>query len=164
MSFYLNKYPSPIGEIFALCDGEAVLRLWFGGQRYVKPLPTDIKYETCEAYFKCAEWLDLYFAGKEPSFLPKIKPEGSLFQKAVWGILQRIPYGQTTTYGRIAKEVELVLGKSACAQAVGGAVGRNPIAIIIPCHRVVGADGGLVGYAGGLDKKVGLLRIEHAAK
>ena len=105
-------------------------------------------------------WLDLYFAGKEPHFMPALSPDGTAFQQAVWEILRTIPYGETTTYGAIAKRLEKNTGKRMSAQAVGGAVGRNPISILIPCHRVIGADGGLTGYAGGLDKKEYLLGLE----
>ena len=105
-------------------------------------------------------WLDLYFAGKEPDFSPALNPTGTTFQMLVWAILQTIPYGGTTTYGAIAKRLEKSTGKRMSAQAVGGAVGRNPISILIPCHRVIGADGSLTGYAGGLNKKEYLLRTE----
>lgn len=105
-------------------------------------------------------WLDLYFAGKEPDFSPALNPTGTAFQMSVWAILQTIPFGETTTYGAIARRLEEETKKRMSAQAVGGAVGRNPISILIPCHRVIGADGSLTGYAGGLDKKEYLLRTE----
>ena len=105
-------------------------------------------------------WLDLYFAGKEPDFSPALNPTGTAFQMSVWAILQTIPFGETTTYGAIARRLEEQTKKRMSAQAVGGAVGRNPISIIVPCHRVIGADGSLTGYAGGLDKKEYLLRTE----
>ena len=109
------------------------------------------------------EWLDLYFAGKEPGFLPKLAPEGSEFRKMVWEILLKIPYGKTMTYGEIGDEVAKRTGKrTMSAQAVGGAVGHNPISVLIPCHRVVGTNGSLTGYAGGIERKVALLKLEGA--
>ena len=109
-------------------------------------------------------WLDLYFGGQKPDFLPPLHPEGTAFQKSVWDILLEIPYGKTISYGEIAGHIALKQGISRMsAQAVGGAVGRNPISIIIPCHRVVGADVSLTGYAGGLDRKIKLLELEHSA-
>ena len=114
-----------------------------------KPLPV---------FDEAVKWLDLYFGGVIPDFTPKRSPRGTGFQRRVWDVLLTIPYGQTVSYGEIA-------GKLGCrsAQAVGGAVGRNPISLIIPCHRVLGADGGLTGYAGGVDKKRSLLELERAA-
>ena len=107
-------------------------------------------------------WLDIYFTGKEPDFMPPLHPIGSAFRRSVWDILLRIPYGQTTTYGEIARQLAEKQGRPRiAAQAVGGAVGHNKISIIIPCHRVVGTNGSLTGYAGGIDKKVKLLEWEH---
>lgn len=106
-------------------------------------------------------WLDVYFGGQEPDFTPPLHPAGSAFQQEVWGLLRRIPCGQTTTYGALAKRLAAERGLSRMsAQAVGGAVGHNVISIIIPCHRVVGTNGSLTGYAGGIDKKAALLRLE----
>ena len=108
-------------------------------------------------------WLDIYFSGNEPDFTPKLNPRGSPFRKTVWDIMLKIPYGKTTTYGQIAQQIAKQKGiKDMSAQAVGGAVGHNPISIIIPCHRVIGANGNLTGYAGGLDKKCYLLKLEKA--
>ena len=108
-------------------------------------------------------WLDVYFSGQEPDFLPPLHPHGSEFQLAVWELLLQIPYGQTTTYGALARQLAARRGLSRMsAQAVGGAVGHNPISLLIPCHRVVGTNGSLTGYAGGLDKKIRLLELEHA--
>ena len=107
-------------------------------------------------------WLDIYFTGREPDFLPPLHPAGSLFQQAVWALLLQIPYGQTVTYGQLAARLAAERGLARMsAQAVGGAVGRNRISLIIPCHRVLGADGSLTGYAGGLDRKAKLLACEH---
>ena len=107
-------------------------------------------------------WLDVYFSGRKPDFTPPTAPAGTAFQQSVWEILRTIPYGETTTYGAIARRIEQNTGCRMSAQAVGGAVGRNPISILIPCHRVIGADGSLTGYAGGLDKKERLLQWEGA--
>ena len=104
-------------------------------------------------------WLDLYFSGREPGFTPALNPAGSAFRRAVWEILLKIPYGKTTTYGQIAREIAAARGLAKMsAQAVGGAVGHNEISIIIPCHRVVGTHGSLTGYAGGIDRKIKLLQ------
>ena len=111
---------------------------------------------------EAARWLDLYFAGYVPDFTPPLHPAGSAFRKSVWDILLTIPYGQTLTYGDIARQLAAQQGGRVSAQAVGGAVGHNPISLIIPCHRVVGTNGSLTGYAGGLEKKVQLLELEHA--
>ena len=109
------------------------------------------------------EWLDIYFSGKAPDFTPPLAIEGaSPFRRRVWEILLQIPFGGTLTYGQIAARIQRETGKRVSAQAVGGAVGHNPISIIIPCHRVVGSDGSLTGYAGGLDKKLALLKLEGA--
>ena len=108
-------------------------------------------------------WLDIYFTAKEPDFLPPLHPTGSEFRKAVWEILLQLPYGQTTTYGEIARQLAKKQGLARMsAQAVGGAVGHNEISIIIPCHRVVGTNGSLTGYAGGIHKKEQLLELERA--
>ena len=108
------------------------------------------------------EWLDLYFAGKDPEFLPPLAPDGSEFRKEVWKLLLTIPYGKTMTYGEIGRKIAEMTGKKhMSAQTVGGAVGHNPISILIPCHRVVGTNGSLTGYAGGIEKKIGLLKLEQ---
>ena len=112
---------------------------------------------------RARRWLDLYFAGREPGFLPPLHPAGSTFQQAVWALLLQIPYGQTVTYGELARQLAEKQGRPRMsAQAVGGAVGHNKISIIIPCHRVVGTGGSLTGYAGGIDRKVKLLALEQA--
>ena len=105
-------------------------------------------------------WLDLYFGGKEPDFTPAVSLRGTPFRTAVWQILQKIPYGKTMTYGQIAEKLARETGKPVSARAVGGAVGHNPVSLIIPCHRVIGADGSLTGYAGGTERKAALLRME----
>lgn len=156
--FYKTTYNSPLGEITLCSDGTNLVGVWFNGQKYfaatVKETHTN---DTLALFTDVKNWLDRYFAGKKPeiSELP-LAPAGNEFRQAVWKILCEIPYGQTTTYGEIAKQ----LGKPKSAQAVGGAVGHNPISIIIPCHRVVGKNGSLTGYAGGIDKKIKLLKHE----
>ncbi len=160
---YTCNYTSPIGDLLLAADEVGLTGLWFEGQKYYaatllkehRPLETPILEET-------KNWLDVYFAGKEPAFTPPLHPIGSPFRQAVWKILLEIPYGQTTTYGEIARRMgEGNQTTRMSAQAVGGAVGHNPIGVIIPCHRVVGANGNLTGYAGGIDKKVALLELEH---
>ena len=148
-------YPSPLGEILLASDGGALTGLWFVGQRFFPaavPVPGDIA--VWPVFIEAARWLDLYFAGARPDFPPALAPEGTPFQRSVWALLGAIPYGATATYGELAAR----LGSS--ARAVGGAVGRNPISLLIPCHRVLGAKGSLTGYAGGLDRKARLLALE----
>jgi len=156
---YTAHYTSPLGGITLASDGMALTGLYFDGERDFPDLSAAHKKDL-PVFGEVMRWLDLYFAGKEPDFMPPLAPVGTTFQQAVWEILKTIPYGGTTTYGAIAKRLEKVTGKRMSAQAVGGAVGRNPISLLIPCHRVIGADGSLTGYAGGLDKKEYLLRTE----
>ena len=160
---YTCKYHSPLGDILLAADEVGLTGLWFEGQKYfANTLPgVHIRQET-ELLTEAKKWLDVYFAGEEPKFMPPLHPEGSAFRQAVWRILSQIPYGQTVTYGEIARK--LAKGKNTSrvsAQAVGGAVGHNEISIIIPCHRVVGTNGSLTGYAGGIDKKISLLELER---
>ena len=156
-------YESPLGGVLLAADEIGLTGLWFDGQRYfARGLPADrVELET-PALLESKRWLDIYFSGKEPDFTPPLHPIGSAFRQSVWEILLQIPYGKTTTYGEIARQLSEKMGLSRMsAQAVGGAVGHNEISIIIPCHRVVGTNGSLTGYAGGLDKKVRLLELEH---
>lgn len=175
--YYGTYYQSPVGEIFIAGDEENIIGLWIGEQKYItSTMPDGIveinlaaAVESKETYRSAihilkegTEWLGEYFAGKRPeiSRLP-LAPAGTSFRREVWQILMEIPYGKTTTYGNIAKEIAKRTGKETMsAQAVGGAVGHNPISIIIPCHRVVGSDGSLTGYAGGIEKKIKLLKHE----
>lgn len=163
---YLSHYKSPIGKITLASDGKNITGLWLEGQKYFlasvkqKPLLDDGL-----SVFKAAKtWLDEYFAGKNPSpAIVPLAPEGTVFRKKVWEVLLQIPYGTTISYGELAKRLSLRNGGGkTSARAVGGAVGHNPISIIIPCHRVIGADGGLTGYAGGTQKKIRLLKLEGA--
>lgn len=148
-------YESPVGRLILGVREEKLVGLWMEGQKYFGSGLTLTPGDS-DALRQAEQWLDRYFAGQrpDPRELP-LQPEGTEFRQAVWAALLRVPYGQTVTYGDIAREI----GRG-CGQAVGGAVGHNPIGIIIPCHRVVGADGGLTGYAGGLDRKRWLLEFE----
>ena len=160
---YTMYYPSPLGRMLLAADGEGLVGAWFEGQKYYgSALEDDIWQEKNDILRRAEQWLDLYFSGTEPDFTPAIHLTGSDFRKQVWKLLLEIPYGQTRTYGDIAEQIAAENGrKSMSAQAVGGAVGHNPVSIIIPCHRVVGAKGSLTGYAGGLDRKAKLLEWEH---
>ena len=155
-------YQSPLGGITISSDGSALTGLWFDGQKYfASTLSADYKTKDLPVFTEAKRWLDIYFSGREPDFTPPLSLNGSAFRMAVWQILQSIPYGQTITYGHIARQLAAQQGKTKMsAQAVGGAVGHNPISIIVPCHRVVGVGGSLTGYAGGIDKKVQLLELE----
>lgn len=160
---YITQYTSPIGELTLSSNADKLTGIWFEGQKYYGSTlePAFMEFET-PAHVETKRWLDSYFRGEIPDFTPPLHLEGSPFRIEVWNILLTIPYGNTMTYGDIALRVAKRLGKDRMSpQAVGGAVGHNPIGIIVPCHRVVGSNGSLTGYAGGLDKKVKLLTIEH---
>lgn len=161
---YTSVYSSELGDILLAADEIGLTGLWFFGQSYfADTLPTEQIAQETPIMTQAREWLDEYFSGKEPDFTPTLHPIGSPFRQAVWKLLLQIPYGQTTTYGEIARQLEKLQNRPhMSAQAVGGAVGHNGISIIIPCHRVVGTKGSLTGYAGGLDKKMALLELEHA--
>ncbi|MCM1023019.1 MAG: methylated-DNA--[protein]-cysteine S-methyltransferase [Prevotella sp.] len=161
---YTYHYKSPIGGITLSSRGGELTGLWFDGQKYFGgTLSEECREKPLPVFDETARWLDIYFSGKAPDFTPPLKMETTAFRKSVWEILLKIPFGQTVTYGEIASEVAKRRGLSKMsAQAVGGAVGHNSISLIIPCHRVVGADGSLTGYAGGIDKKVKLLTLEKA--
>ena len=162
--FYLAYYDAPVGRLLLAEQNGALAGLWIEGQKYfARSLKDEETEEKDTAVLKQTKaWLDRYFKGEKPqvSELP-LAPVGSEFQKVVWKLLCEIPYGEVTTYGAIAKKVAALRGiDHMSAQATGGAVGRNPISIIIPCHRLVGANGSLTGYAGGIEKKIWLLRHE----
>ena len=161
---YTCHYASPLGGILLAADGIGLTGLWFDGQKYfARDLPAEHTEQQTPILTEAMRWLDIYFTGREPDFLPPLHPIGSPFRQSVWDILRKIPYGQTTTYGEIARQLAKQQGlPKMSAQAVGGAVGHNEISIIIPCHRVVGTNGSLTGYAGGLDKKIALLELEKA--
>lgn len=160
---FLQHYNSPLGGILLAADEIGLTGLWFDGQKYfARDLPAEHVEQNTPVLSEAKRWLDIYFTGREPDFTPPLHPIGSVFRQSVWEILLQIPYGQTTTYGEIARQLAAKLGlPRMSAQAVGGAVGHNEISIIIPCHRVVGTNGSLTGYAGGIDKKVKLLELEH---
>lgn len=159
---YITHYQSSLGGITISSDGTALTGLWFDGQKYfASTLGADYTEKNLPVFAEAKHWLDIYFSGRKPDFTPPLSLNGSAFRMAVWQILQSIPYGQTITYGDIAKQLAAQHGKAKMsAQAVGGAVGHNPISIIVPCHRVVGTGDSLTGYAGGIDKKVQLLELE----
>ena len=161
---YTYSYSSPLGGITLASDGTALTGLWFDGQKYfAATLPQAHTEKPLPVFDQTARWLDLYFSGQAPDFTPPLALSGTPFRQAVAKIMLTIPYGQTITYGQIATRMARQQGvKAMSAQAVGGAVGHNPISIIIPCHRVVGSGGSLTGYAGGIDKKIQLLRLEGA--
>ncbi len=163
---YVNRYQSPIGKILLAADDTGLTGLWFEGQKYFG-LYLDKEHEERElpVFEQAKQWLDVYFSGREPDFKVPLHFIGTDFQKEVWEILYSIPYGQTTTYGEIAKQLAAKRGlEHMSAQAVGGAVSHNEISILVPCHRVVGTNGSLTGYAGGIDKKIALLKLEGALK
>ena len=160
---YVCEYVSPIGLLHLVSDGEALIELWIEGQKYaVKSGPDGVRKADLPVFECTRQWLDQYFDGQIPLDPPPIRLIGTPFQQLVWRILQQIPYGKTVTYGDVARRIATVRGVlTLSAQAVGGAVGRNPVSIIIPCHRVIGKDGSLHGYAGGLDRKTWLLQHEE---
>ena len=158
---YLHICSSPLGEITLSGDGEALTGLWFQGQKYFgSTLSGEETGKSLPLFDRTEEWLDIYFSGREPGFLPPLRPRGTPFRQRVWQLLQEIPYGQTVTYGDLACRLAGETGKPASPRAVGGAVGRNPISLLIPCHRVLGAEGSLTGYAGGMERKLRLLELE----
>jgi len=156
---YTSRYPSPLGEILLSADDGGLTGLWFDGQKYfASTLSSEHGEKETEAIALAKEWLDEYFQGRVPQKTPPLSLIGTDFRKSVWQFLLTIPYGTTVTYGTIAKALSKEIRVS--PRAVGGAVGHNPISLIIPCHRVIGADGSLTGYAGGIDRKIALLRLE----
>ena len=159
-----SMYKSPLGELLIIADEQGLAGVWFiKDSKYFDADEAErIEEKETKIIKDTKKWLNIYFDGEEPEFVPDIHLDGSAFQKSVWEKLLEIPYGVTTTYGEIAKELERELGDKVSAQAVGGAVGHNPISIIVPCHRVIGSDGDLTGYAGGLKRKKALLQLEGA--
>ena len=161
---YTQHYDSPLGGITLTSDGEALVGLWFDGRgRYWDGLGDEATERDLPVFAEARRWLDIYFSGREPGFVPQLRLKETPFRKAVWEILLTIPYGETVTYGEVAARIARQQGvRRMSAQAVGGAVGHNPVPLIVPCHRVVGAGGNLTGYGCGLDIKAGLLRLEGA--
>lgn len=159
---YIHYYDSPLGKIMLAADGQALTGLWFEGQKYFAAL-LDREHEPKElpVFEQADQWLDLFFSGKAPDFTPPLTLKGTVFQKEVWEAMLAIPFGQTSTYTKIAERIAKQKGRaSMSARAVGNAVAHNPISLIIPCHRVIGANGSLTGYAGGLARKERLLALE----
>ena len=163
---YFRRYASPLGGVTLASDGQALCGLRFDGQAHSFPAPApgaEREEKDLPVFEETGRWLDVYFSGREPGFTPPLAPGGTPFQRAVWELLLTVPYGQTVAYGALAARLAAQLGLARMsAQAVGGAAGRNPISLIIPCHRVVGSDGSLRGYAGGLWRKRALLALEGA--
>ena len=160
---YIHRYDSPLGGITAASDGTALTGLWFDGQRhFAETLAGGYAEKDLPVFEEADRWLDLYFSGRIPDFTPPLELKGSAFRKAVWAFLLTVPYGKTVTYGQIASRIAGSAGAGrTSARAVGGAVGHNPVSLIVPCHRVIGSDGSLTGYAGGIDRKKHLLRMEQ---
>ena len=161
---YVYHYQSPLGGITLTSDGAALVGLWFDKQRFfADSVVQDHEEKSLPVFEQADRWLDLYFSGCDPGFAPPVTLRTTEFRQAVCRIMLTIPYGRTMTYGRIAEIVARQRGvPRMSAQAVGGAVGHNPVSLIIPCHRVIGAGSALVGYGGGLDRKAALLELEHA--
>ena len=150
--------PSPVGPLTLVSDGAALTGLWTEKNA---PVPGEIA--ELPVFELTEKWLDVYFSGREPDFTPPLRMEGTPFRLRVWELLREIPYGSLTSYGAIAEKLRAA-GIKASPRAVGGAVGANPVSIIVPCHRVIGSDGSLTGYAGGLETKKALLRLEGSYK
>ncbi|MDR0717369.1 MAG: methylated-DNA--[protein]-cysteine S-methyltransferase [Azoarcus sp.] len=163
---YVHQLNTPLGPATASAEDDALTGFWFVGQKYYPAKTGNWLQKPGHFIFRRLEtWLERYFTGCNPLAEITLDPPGTLFQKKVWAFLLQIPYGRLVTYGEIAREFAAREGlASMSAQAVGGAVGRNPISLLIPCHRVVGANGGLIGYAGGTGKKAALLRLEGALR
>ncbi|WP_405294028.1 methylated-DNA--[protein]-cysteine S-methyltransferase [Methanobrevibacter sp.] len=155
--YFSTDYSSPIGDMLIASDGEAICGVWFYGQKHFSStVGKTVKNDDLAIFKKAKTFFDDYFEAKNPKIDFRLRPEGSEFRRKVWKILSEIPYGKTMTYGEIASGISPRMS----AQAVGGAVGNNPISILIPCHRVLGAGGKLTGYAAGIDKKIELLKLE----
>lgn len=153
---YIQYYDSPLGKMLLAADEIGLIGVWFEHQKYyANGLEEPVEKET-ETLKETKKWLDLYFSGQQPNYLPPLHMIGTKFQKKVWSILLQISYGKTMTYKEIANQ----FSKTMSAQAIGGAVGHNKISILIPCHRVVGTNGSLTGYAGGIERKEKLLKLE----
>lgn len=159
---YMSRYESPLGNITLVADETGLIGLWFIGQKnYMYNINSEVRSEDNSILIEAKEWLDAYFEGNNPNKKLPLHFKGTDFQKEVWKILYTIPYGKTITYGEIAKMIAKKREiKRMSSQAVGGAISHNPIAIIVPCHRVIGSDGRLTGYAGGIDIKKKLLELE----
>lgn len=163
---YTSTYQSPLGSILLAADETGLTGLWFTGQKYfAASLDPENQERKIPVLAKAGHWLDIYFSGRKPEFQVPLHITGTKFQQKVWKLLCGIPYGETVTYGELARliAVQDKTGRIS-AQAVGGAVGRNPVCVIVPCHRVIGSDGSLTGYAGGVERKAALLRMESESR
>lgn len=159
---YISKYKSPLGDVVLAADETGLTGIYFECQKGFEFCLREGRERQLPIFDETKEWLNIYFSGKEPRFKPPLHFTGTAFQNEVWGILCSIEYGKTVTYGEIARKISERRGiKRMSAQAVGGAVGKNKISIIVPCHRVIGTNGGIVGYSGGIDKKIALLELER---
>lgn len=160
---YTHHFLSPLGEMLMAGDDKGLSGLWFCGQKYFGlGLDPEHKEKALPVFNQTEQWLQIYFSGKEPDFSVPLHFSGTDFQKEVWKLLCTIPYGQTAAYDEIARRLALQKRlPHMSAQAVGGAVGHNKISILVPCHRVLGSNGSLTGYAGGLERKKYLLELEH---
>ncbi len=173
-TIYISHYASPLGGLTLASDGTVLVGLWFDGQahfgedggathRVTGQDATAGADAELPVFSETRRWLDAYFAGRRPDAEPALRLRGTPFRRRVWALLRRIPYGTTVTYGALAQKLAEEMGVSRMsARAVGNAVGRNPISLLVPCHRVVGAGGRLTGYAAGVDKKLFLLHMEGA--
>lgn len=156
-----KRLATPLGTVTVASDGTALTGLWFNDQQHFgSTLPPGTPTENLAIFDQINTWLTGYFAGQQPPVTFPVRPTGTHLREAVWAVLRTIPYGEVRTYGELAKAVTPVIGHNPGARAVGNAVGHNPISLVIPCHRVIGRTGELVGYAGGLDRKKTLLRLE----
>lgn len=158
---YLDRFDSPLGEIMVASDGEAIIGLWLDGQQHFAASLGEAE-PRCDlpVLQQARAWLAHYFEGSDPGMLPPTRPRGTAFRQMVWNQLATIPYGRLVTYGELGRRIEKETGRRTSARAIGGAVGHNPISIMLPCHRVIGSNGSLTGYAGGVDKKIALLKLE----
>lgn len=164
MKTIYRRLPSPLGALLLAADGSALTGLWFADQPDCPAAPGEA-FAACPVFDQTERWLEIYFAGRAPSFSPPLRLEGTPFRRLVWELLLQIPFGETLSYGALAALTAQKLGVlRMSAQAVGGAVGHNPVSLIVPCHRVVGADGSLTGYAGGTDRKRLLLQLEREGR
>ena len=161
---YMHNYMSPLGEISVASDGESLIGLWFNSQKYFgSTISEPFRYEMVDVFKDTFRWLDLYFSGKQPNFLPKIFLRCSEYRIEVFNELLRIPFGKTVTYSDISHAlVERKIMLKASPRAVANAIGHNPISVIIPCHRVIGKNGNMTGYAAGIERKIQLLNHESA--
>lgn len=162
MEIYTQTYDSPIGEIYLTSDGQSLTGVYYSRREFEKKNSLLCQKKVDSPLFLAVKrWLDAYFKGEQPEIDFALAPHGTHFQEKVWEEIRRIPYGQTVTYGEIAQKIAKEMGRpTMSAQAVGRAVGSNPISIIIPCHRVIGKSGSVTGYGGGIDRKLALFALE----